>query len=525
MLLDCRWRDIPARMFEQFRKKSSSLAVYLILGGLSFVFAINFGPGSGSCSPGPDSYAARVDGEVIRQQDFAVMYRQRVEQMRRIYGGSGLELSDEMLQKMGLRRQVLDGMIDRKILAAEARGRGITVSDDELTAFLIKNFGLEEITAQEWENYVNNVYRMAAWQFEEDVREQLMGQKLVEILESNVEVASSELRSEYEKEFNRAMVSYVRFGLNSGDIAQPTEAEATAWLSANTEAAQKAYEADLSSYQVGKQVEAIQILKRVARDADEAALEKAKSELLAVKARIDAGEDFAALAAELSEDGNQGKLGTFARGTLARTLEDAAFALAAGEMSKGPVQSRQGWHLVKVVNVIEPSTKAFDDVKGEVALKVLVEERRDAAAKASADAFLAKAQAAEGGMLSLTKTKAELEAEPQEGMLVRETTPWVLKSGSSISGIGSSDELHALIFELTEAAPLASKPVRVGQAYFVVEHLNREEPTDSGFEERKDTLRDQALSSKRQRVVEDWLKSARDAATVEVNPLVLASGN
>ena len=72
-------------MFEQFRKKSSSLAVYLILGGLSFVFAINFGPGSGSCSPGPDTFAARVDGEVIRQQDFAVMYRQRVEQLSLIH--------------------------------------------------------------------------------------------------------------------------------------------------------------------------------------------------------------------------------------------------------------------------------------------------------------------------------------------------------------------------------------------------------------------------------------------------------
>ena len=108
---------------------------------------------------------------------------------------------------------------------------------------------------------------------------------------------------------------------------------------------------------------------------------------------------------------------------------------------------------------------------------------------------------------------------------MRETTPWVLKSGSSISGIGSSEELHALIFELTEAAPLASKPVRVGQAYFVVEQLNREEPTDEGFAERKDSLRDQALSSKRQRVVQDWLKSARDAAAVEVNPMVLASGN
>lgn len=524
MLLDSRWRDIPARMFEQFRKKSSSLAVYLILGGLSFVFAINFGPGSGSCSPGPDTFAARVDGEVIRQQDFAVMYRQRVEQMRRIYGGSGLELSDDMLQKMGLRRQVLDGMIDRKILAAEARSRGIAVSDDELSQFLIKNFGLEKITAQEWENYVNNVYRMAAWQFEEDVREQLMGQKLVEILENNVEVASTELRSEYDKEFNRAMISYVRFDLSATAITEPSADEVTAWLGANTEAAQKAYEADLGSYKIGKQVEALQILKRVPPGAEPAVADEAKAALEAIKARIEAGEDFATVAAEVSEDGNQGKLGTFGRGTLARTLEDAAFSLKTGEMSEALVNSRQGWHLVKVVNVIEPSTKSFDEVKVDVARKVLVDERRDAAASSAAQAFLAKAKT-DGGMLALTKTKAELEAEPQEGMLARETTPWIQKATTSVSGIGTSEELRGVIFSLTEANPLPEKAVRVGQSYFVVEYLNREEPSDEGFAERKETLRDQALSSKRQRVVQDWLKSARDAAAVEVNPMILASGN
>ena len=82
-----------------------------------------------------------------------------------------------------------------------------------------------------------------------------------------------------------------------------------------------------------------------------------------------------------------------------------------------------------------------------------------------------------------------------------------------------------MIFGLTEANPLPEKAIRVGQSYFVVEYLNREEPSDEGFAERKETLRDQALSSKRQRVVQDWLKSAREAAAVEVNPMVLASGN
>ena len=179
---------------------------------------------------------------------------------------------------------------------------------------------------------------------------------------------------------------------------------------------------------------------------------------------------------------------------------------------------------MKVVNVIEPSTKSFDEVKVDVARKVLVDERRDAAASSAAQAFLAKAKT-DGGMLALTKTKAELEAEPQEGMLARETTPWIQKATTSVSGIGTSEELRGVIFSLTEANPLPEKAVGVGQSYFVVEYLNREEPSDEGFAERKETLRDQALSSKRQRVVQDWLKSARDAAAVEVNPMILASGN
>ena len=49
-------------------------------------------------------------------------------------------------------------------------------------------------------------------------------------------------------------------------------------------------------------------------------------------------------------------------------------------MSQALVNSRQGWHLIEVVNVIEPSTKSFDEVKVDVARKVLVDERRDAAA-------------------------------------------------------------------------------------------------------------------------------------------------
>ena len=62
-------------------------------------------------------------------------------------------------------------------------------------------------------------------------------------------------------------------------IAQPSADEVTAWLGANTEAAQKAYEADLGSYKIGKQVEALQILKRVPPGAEPAVAEEAKAAL------------------------------------------------------------------------------------------------------------------------------------------------------------------------------------------------------------------------------------------------------
>ena len=81
-----------------------------------------------------------------------------------------------------------------------------------------------------------------------------------------------------------------------------------------------------------------------------------------ILAQLQAGEDFAALAQEYSQDGSAasgGDLGFFGKGQMVQPFEDAAFALAEGEISD-VVQSQFGYHLIKLEERQEPE---FSDVE------------------------------------------------------------------------------------------------------------------------------------------------------------------
>ncbi len=73
---------------------------------------------------------------------------------------------------------------------------------------------------------------------------------------------------------------------------------------------------------------------------------------LAIIERINKGEDFGTLAAELSTDTGSGAqggdLGWFGKGAMVATFEEAAFALKVGEISQ-PVQSEYGYHIIQVI--------------------------------------------------------------------------------------------------------------------------------------------------------------------------------
>jgi parvulin-like peptidyl-prolyl isomerase len=90
-------------------------------------------------------------------------------------------------------------------------------------------------------------------------------------------------------------------------------------------------------------------------------LVETEDEAKEIISRLEAGEDFAELAAELSTDTTSGAmggdLGWFPRGAMVAAFEDAAFSLEPGEISE-PVESGFGWH---VIEVLEKEERPLED--------------------------------------------------------------------------------------------------------------------------------------------------------------------
>jgi len=109
--------------------------------------------------------------------------------------------------------------------------------------------------------------------------------------------------------------------------------------------------------------------------------------------RARAGEDFAALAREFSEDsatkGNGGDTGFFYRGTMVPAFEQAAFALQPGEVSD-PVDTVFGVHIIKLEERQEARLLPLDEVREQLQDYVR-EEKMEAAVGAKVDELRAAA--------------------------------------------------------------------------------------------------------------------------------------
>lgn len=99
-------------------------------------------------------------------------------------------------------------------------------------------------------------------------------------------------------------------------------------------------------------------------------LVEAEETATALIARLDAGEDFAELAAAEStgpSGPNGGDLGWFGEGRMVEPFFNATIALEPGKYSAEPVQTRFGWHIIKLEETRDqPFEQAAEAIRNQV---------------------------------------------------------------------------------------------------------------------------------------------------------------
>lgn len=116
-------------------------------------------------------------------------------------------------------------------------------------------------------------------------------------------------------------------------------------------------------------------------------LVKTEDEAKAVITALDAGKDFAELAKEKSTDPNKsdgGDLGYFHKGQMVPEFETAAFAMNKGEVSKTPIKTQFGFHVIKVEDKRDAPPPSFDKVKDQVR-QIIMRDKYMELLKASKD--------------------------------------------------------------------------------------------------------------------------------------------
>jgi peptidyl-prolyl cis-trans isomerase D len=126
------------------------------------------------------------------------------------------------------------------------------------------------------------------------------------------------------------------------------------------------YEREKAAALGGEQRDSRHILLQVNEERSAA---EAVEALSALKARIEAGESFAELAAEFSEDPGSsvvgGDLGPVSQGLFAPEFEEALWALEEGELSE-PVETEFGVHLIELKEIIVSEFPSLEEMRAEI---------------------------------------------------------------------------------------------------------------------------------------------------------------
>jgi peptidyl-prolyl cis-trans isomerase D len=528
-------------MLDTFRKNQNSSLVYLIFGSLIFIFAVNFGAGTQGFERaakggigGSTEFAAKVNDGSISVSQYNRAYSQTLAQYQERAGG---QLTPELAEQLGLRKTVMEQLVQQELLYQEAQRRGLYVGDDELAhkLFAIKAFQKNgRFDAEQYQLQVSRGMGMSKDEFEKTLRRDLMLQKMAALIEESATASDTEVRALYDREHNKVDLDFVRFGV-AAFLDQVKDAPKDPELAKFTDEKAKEIDAfytrNTARYHKAARVQARHVLVRLADGAPAADEAKAKAKADQAYADLKAGKEFAEVAKTYSDDTNTkdkgGELGVFGPGSMDKKVEEAVKPLKEGGYTE-PIRTHFGFQILQVEKLLPAEDKKLDEVKKDIALELWKNEQAKKLAQAKAQDALTQ--------LAANKTLAQLfpadEKKDDEPFAAPNLTKIEVQNtgafgaeGDFVPKIGPAPELAKAAFALSAKAPLAGKVFEVNNALYVIQMKTRETPSDADFETAKKGLVEQVLQQKRSSLLSSYLKELKASAKVEQNDaLTMPSG-
>ena len=470
-------------LITRMREYARGLKFILLLVIAAFVLTsvVYFGATSMGRTSDPNTVAT-VNGERIPMERYRRAYQSYMEFYRQVYRD---RFTPELAERLGLGRQVVNDLVQDALIVQQAEREGVRVSDEELRTRIQTIPAFQEDGRFSHARYVA-VLRQVRYEpaaFEQEQRREMLRRKMEGLVRDGVKVSEGELREAWASRHDRVRAAWAVLEIEPL-LAQVTvnEAEAEGYLKVHqarftrperrriqyaivtTRAfaepvsdgdAEAYYKEHGSEFERPKRVKVAHVLVRVPATGGSQAEDRARAKVEDVIRRARAGEDFAKLAREASEDpgtaANGGELGLVGPGEMVPPFEQAAFALKKGEVSSAPVRTNFGYHAIKVLDVQEGGRQTFKEVAGRIKEKLLT-ERSERVAGQKAEEIRGALQ----GAADFPGEAKKLGLEPREASLAR---------GEPLEGVGRDAQLEETIFGLAVGGVAA--PARTSGGYVI----------------------------------------------------------
>ena len=517
-------------MLEDIREKSQGLTAKIILGLIILTFAV---AGVGSYTNSVDTSVATVNGEAISQQAFNKAYQAQRGRMAQQFGEMFDTLSNDANYMANFRQGVLDNLINEKLIDQNSEALAIRVSDERLKSTIRQMPEFQVDGAFDNNRYLAIINQAGFFQssdFRDYLRVEMTRRQLSQALvatefnlpyqeklqlalqnqtrdirfatisaeqfKAGIELTDEEVNAYYlanQARFeNKEQVKVDFISLNVADIAKGIEI--------TDEDVSQYYQENLASFTDTEQRRISHILIEFADGNEDDETSKTQAE--AILTRLEQGEDFAALAKELSNDTfsgeNGGDLEWLEPGVMETSFDEAALALSTIGDTSALVKTSFGYHVLKLTDYKAEVVQPLADVKTELTLQLSNDQAQEQ--------FFALQQ--EMARISF-EFPDSLEDAANEVNVEIQTSPWLLRNGNA-APFDQAKVLEAAFSEMVLQDNMNSDLIEVNDDVALVLRLNtfqeaNVKPLAEVENQIKDILVNQKATEQAQKTVDSLL--------------------